>query len=125
MKENQISSIIIGKSIEIHRILGPGLLESVYQECLFYELINSGLMVEKEKSMPITYKEIELNRGYRLDLLVENKVLVEIKSVDYIYDVHIAQILTYMKLGGYKLGLLINFNESLLKEGINRYVNKL
>ena len=125
MTENQISGIIIGKAIEVHKALGPGLLESAYQECLFYELLTEGLYVEKEKPMPVIYKDIELDHGYRIDLLVENKVVIEIKTVDTLIDVHTAQILTYLKLGNYKLGLLINFNVTLLKEGIKRYVNKL
>lgn len=125
MTENQISGIVIGKAIEVHRALGPGLLESAYQECLYHELINEGLDVEKEKPMPIIYKDIKLDHGYRIDLLVENKVVIEIKTVDTLIDVHMAQILTYMKLGGYKLGLLINFNVPLLKDGIKRFVNKL
>ena len=125
MDENQISKIIIGKAIEVHRALGPGLLESAYQECLYYELTTEGLSVEKEKPMPIVYKDIRLDHGYRIDLLVEDKVVIELKSVDRLIDVHTAQILTYLKLGDYKLGLLINFNVGLLKEGINRYVNNL
>ncbi len=125
MTENQISGIIIGKAIEVHKALGPGLLESAYQECLFYELLTEGLYVEKEKPMPVIYKDIELDHGYRIDLLVENKVVIEIKTVDTLIDVHTAQILTYLKLGNYKLGLLINFNVTLLKDGIKRYVNKL
>ncbi len=125
MTENQISGIVIGKAIEVHKALGPGLLESAYQECLFYELINEGLYIEKEKPMPIVYKDIKLDHGYRLDLLVENKVVVEIKTVDTLLDVHTAQILTYLKPGDFKLGLLINFNVFLLKDGIKRYVNKL
>ena len=125
MTENEISNIIIGKAIEVHKILGPGLLESANQECIYYELIKEGLNVAKEKPMPIEYKEVRLDHGYRLDLLVENKVVVEIKTVDAIIDVHEAQILTYLKLGGYKLGILINFNVSLLKNGIRRFVNNL
>jgi len=125
MQENELSQLIIGKAIEIHKILGPGLLESVYQECLLYELKSIGLNVEKEKPMPIVYKDIRLDHGYRIDLLVENKVVIEIKSVDSFIDVHEAQILTYLKLGNYKLGLLMNFNTSLLKNGIRRYVNNL
>ncbi|MBT4728296.1 MAG: GxxExxY protein, partial [Bacteroidetes bacterium] len=100
MVENEISKLIIGKSIEIHRSLGPGLLESAYQECLFYELVTEGLKVEKEKPMPIVYKEVKLDHGYRLDLLVENKVVIEIKSIESFTDVHTAQVLTYLKLGG-------------------------
>ena len=109
----------------MHKALGPGLLESAYQECLFYELINEGLKVVKEKPMPIKYKEVKLDHGYRLDLLVEDKVVIETKTVDAIMDVHEAQILTYIKLGNYKLGLLINFNVTLLKNGIKRFVNNL
>ncbi|MBT5990888.1 MAG: GxxExxY protein, partial [Bacteroidetes bacterium] len=92
MVENEISKLIIGKSIEIHRSLGPGLLESAYQECLFYELVTEGLKVEKEKPMPIVYKEVKLDHGYRLDLLVENKVVIEIKSIESFTDVHTAQV---------------------------------
>lgn len=125
MMENDISKITIGKAIEIHRTLGPGLLESAYRECLCYELMKEGYKVEKEKPMPIIYKDIKLDHGYRIDLLVENKVVIELKTVDALIDVHEAQILTYLKLGGYKLGLLINFNVSLLKNGIKRFVNNL
>jgi GxxExxY protein len=125
MKENELSEIIIGKALEVHRILGPGLLESAYQECLYYELVNDGFDVVKEKSMPIKYKNISIDHGYRIDLLVENKVVIELKTVDELIDVHTAQILTYLKLGGYKLGLLINFKTKLLKNGIRRYVNNL
>ena len=125
MTENEISGIIIGKAIEVHKALGPGLLESAYQECLYFELINSGLKVAKEVPMPIVYKEVKLNHGYRIDLLVENKVVIEIKTVDAFTDVHEAQILTYLRLGNYKLGLLINFNVSVLKHGLKRYVNNL
>ncbi|MDP2069376.1 MAG: GxxExxY protein [Lutibacter sp.] len=122
MTENEIASIIIGKAIDVHRELGPGLLESTYQECLFYELKNNNLMVAKELALPIIYKDIKLDHGYRIDLLVENKVVIEIKTVEFLNDVHTAQILTYMKLGNYKLGLLLNFNVKLLKEGIKRYI---
>lgn len=122
MTENEISKIIIGKAIEVHKELGPGLLESAYQECLYYELTNLELKVKKEKSLPITYKEIKLDHGYRIDLLVENKVVIELKTVEYLTDVHTAQILTYMKLGDYKLGLLLNFQVKLLKQGIKRFI---
>ena len=125
MTENEISKIIIGRAIEVHKLLGPGLLESAYSECLLYELLNSGLIVEKEKPMPIIYKEIKLDHGYRMDLLVENKVVIEIKTLDAVLPVHEAQILTYLRLGNYKLGLLINFNVALLKDGIRRFVNNL
>ncbi|HEY9169893.1 MAG TPA: GxxExxY protein [Lutibacter sp.] len=122
MTENEIASVIIGKAIAVHRELGPGLLESTYQECLFYELKNDNLKVEKEIALPIIFKDIKLNHGYRIDLLVENKVVIELKTVEFLNDVHTAQILTSMKLGNYKLGLLLNFNVKLLKEGIKRFV---
>ncbi|MFN8256465.1 MAG: GxxExxY protein [Bacteroidales bacterium] len=122
MDENTITEKIIGSAIEIHRQLGPGLLESAYRECLFYELNQAGLYVEKEKALPIIYKEVKLDHGYRLDLLVENKVVVELKTVEAFTDVHSAQVLTYLKLGNYKLGLLINFQVALLKHGIKRFI---
>lgn len=109
-------------SYHIHSALGPGLLESAYQECLFYELMQSGLFVEKQKPMPLIYKEVKLEVGYRIDLLVEHKVVVEIKSVEALADVHLAQILTYMKLSGCKLGLLANFNVKHLKDGLKRVI---
>jgi len=123
MTENEISNKIIGLAIKVHQSLGPGLLESSYKECLYYKLRKSGLSVEKEKPMPLIFEEVKLECGYRIDLLVEKKVVIEIKSVESLNDVHLAQTLTYMKLGGYKLGLLINFNVYLLKNGIRRVVN--
>ncbi len=123
METNEITKIIIGKAIEVHRALGPGLLESAYQECLLYELRQEGLHVEKEKALPIVYKEVKLDHGYRIDLLVENRVVVELKHVESLTEVHEAQILTYLKLGGYEVGLLINFNVKLLKSGLKRYIN--
>jgi len=125
MKENEISGEIIRLAIEIHKELGPGLLESAYKECLFYKIKNAGHKVEKEKAMPLVFKDVKLDCGYRIDLLVENKVVIEIKSVETINDVHFAQTLTYLKLGGYKLGLLINFNVFLLKNGVKRIVNNI
>ena len=125
MHENEIATIIVGASIKVHKKLGPGLLESAYQKCLHYELLKKGLVVEKEVYVPIVYENIELDHGYRIDLLVENKIVIELKTVDSIIDVHEAQILTYLKLGGYKLGLLLNFYVKLLKYGIKRYVNNL
>jgi GxxExxY protein len=125
MTENEISNKIIGFAIEVHQNLGPGLLESAYKECLYYKLTKAGLFVEKEKSMPLIFEEVKLDCGYRIDLLVEKNVVIEIKSVEAVADVHMAQTLTYMKLGNFKLGLLINFNVSLLKDGIKRIVNKL
>ncbi len=123
MTENEISKIIIGYAIEVHKQLVPGLLESAYQECLFYELKHAGLKVQKEKPMPIVYKEVKLDHGYRIDLLVEDKVVVELKTVEFLNDVHLAQVLTYLKLGNYKLGLLLNFQVTLLKNGIKRIIN--
>jgi len=123
MIENEISKLIIGKAIEIHKTLGPGLLESAYQECLFSELTKNNLAVVREKPMPIIYKDLKLDHGYRIDLLVENKVVIEVKSVDSLLDVHTAQILTYLRLGGYRLGLIINFKVALLKNGIRRIIN--
>ena len=121
--ENELSSIIIGCAIEVHKQLGPGLLESAYQECLYYELVKAGVDVEKEKALPIVYKEIKLNHGYRIDLLVNKKVVIEIKTVEYFTDVHTAQVITYFKLGGYRLGLLLNFHVTTLKNGIKRIIN--
>ncbi len=123
MIENELSKIIIGCAIEVHKQLGPGLLESAYQECLYYELKKAGLKVQKEKPMPIVYKEVKLDHGYRIDLLVEEKVVVEIKTVDAFNDVHTAQVLTYLRLGKYKLGLLLNFQTTVLKNGMKRVIN--
>jgi GxxExxY protein len=125
MTENEIANKILGASIYVHRALGPGLLEKAYQECLFYKLGQSGLWVEKEKPMPLTFEEIKLECGFRLDLLVENKVVIELKSVEVLNEVHLAQTLTYLRLGNFKLGLLINFNVAILKDGIRRVVNQL
>ncbi len=125
MKENDIAHKIIGAAIEVHKALGPGLLEKAYQECLFYKLQQIGLIAVKEKPMPLIFEEVKLECGYRIDILVENKVVIEIKSVEALNDVHLAQTLTYMKLGNYKLGLLINFNVTTLKQGIRRVVNNL
>lgn len=118
-----ISYTVIGLAIEVHRQLGPGLLESAYQECLFYEIKKAGLKVEKEITLPIIYKEIRLDHGYRIDLLVEDKLVVEIKTVENYTSVHFAQILTYLKLGNYPLGLLINYNSKILKNNIKRFIN--
>jgi GxxExxY protein len=123
MTENEISGKVIGLAISVHSVLGPGLLESAYQECLYYKLRESGLYVEKEKPMPLVFEGVHLECGYRIDLLVENKLVIEVKSVEALSDVHLAQTLTYMKLGGYKLGLLMNFNVTRLKNGIKRVIN--
>ena len=122
MIENGISNDVIGCSINIHKLFGPGLLESAYKEFLCYDLREMGYCVEKEKPMPVIYKEVKLDLGYRMDLVVEDMVVLEIKRVEKISDVHIAQLLTYMKLGEYKLGLIINFQTKLLKDGIKRLI---
>ena len=122
MTENEISKIILDCAFKVHTALGPGLLESAYQECLAYEIIKKGLKVEKEKPLPLVYEEVKLNCGYRIDLLIENKVVVELKVVEAFRDVHIAQTLTYMKLSGCKLGLLLNFYTKSLKNGIKRLI---
>lgn len=121
--DNYLTDIIIGSAIEVHRTLGPGLLESAYQECLLFELRSKGLKVEKEKPLPIIYKDIKLDHGYRIDLLVEDKVVIEIKTVECFTEVHSAQVLTYLKLGNYPLGLLFNFHTLLLKNGLKRFIN--
>jgi len=118
---NQLTKTIIGSAIEVHKILGPGLLESAYEECLAYEISNQGLIVEKQIPVPVTFKNIQLACGYRIDLLVENCVVIELKSIDELAPVHEAQILTYMKFANKKIGLLINFNVALLKDGIRRF----
>lgn len=123
MTENEIAHKIIGIAIEVHSALGPGLLESAYKECMYYKIDKSGFFVEKEKPMPLFFEEVKLECGYRIDLVVENKLVIEIKSVDALNNVHLAQILTYLKLGNYKLGLLINFNVVKLKDGIKRVIN--
>ncbi|UUV20956.1 GxxExxY protein [Paenimyroides aestuarii] len=123
MIENELSNKVIGFAIDVHKALGPGLLESAYKECLFYKIKQEGIKVEKEKAMPLVFENVKLECGYRMDLLVENKLVIEIKSVDALNDVHLAQTLTYMKLGNFKLGLLINFNVVLLKHGLKRVIN--
>jgi GxxExxY protein len=125
MTENEITNQIINASIEVYKTLGPGLLESVYHECLYHELVHRGLNVEKEKNLPIVFKEVKLNAGYRIDLLVNHTIIVELKSVETINDLHVAQTLTYLKLSNLKLALLINFNVPLLKNGIRRIANNL
>jgi GxxExxY protein len=122
MEFDLLSKEIIGSAIEVHRVLGPGLLESSYEECLLYELKKKGFQVERQKPIPIKYKEIILDCGYRLDLLVDNKVIIELKSIDGFTHVHEAQILTYMRFSNIKIGLLINFNVTVLKNGLKRFV---
>ena len=120
---NDLTGAIIGAAIEVHRCLGPGLLESAYETCLAYELQAKGLRVERQKPLPITYKDVHLDHGYRIDLLVEDEVVVEIKSVDALLPIHQAQVLSYLRFSGCKIGLLLNFNVTLLKkDGIRRLV---
>ncbi|MGI8893702.1 MAG: GxxExxY protein [Bacteroidia bacterium] len=125
MEENMLSNKIIGCAIKVHTDLGPGLLESTYKECLFYELNKNGMYTLKEVALPLVYEEVKLEIGYRIDLLVMEKVIIEIKAVDALNDVHLAQVLTYLKLSKCKLGLLMNFNVSRIKDGIKRIVNNL
>lgn len=123
MHENEISQMVFDAGLKVHRNLGPGLLESAYEECLYYELLKTGLYIEKQKAMPLIYEEVKMDVGYRLDFLIESKVVVEIKSVETLNDVHLAQVLTYLKLSKCKLGLLINFNVNLFKIGYRRILN--
>ena len=125
MNENELSKIIVNACYKIHTKLGPGLLESVYEAILYFELTKLGLIVERQKPIPVVWEEIHLDIGFRLDLIVENKVIIEIKSVQQISNVHLKQLLTYLKITDLKLGLLVNFNEALIKDGIKRVVNKL
>ncbi len=125
MTENGLSKVIFDAALKIHQVSGLGLLESAYEECLHYELVQAGLLVEKQKPLPLVYEAIKLEAGYRVDLMVEKKVIIEVKAVEAITDVHLAQVLTYLKLSGCKLGLLINFNVTLLKNGIRRIANQL
>jgi len=125
MTENEIASIIVNTAYEIHVKLGPGLLESVYEEILSYELEKQGLNVKKQMAIPVIWDDLKMELGFRADLIIENKVIVELKSVEAIAPVHPKQLLTYLKITGLKLGLLINFNEKLIKDGITRIVNKL
>lgn len=122
MEINKLTEIIIGCCIEVHKNLGPGLLESAYEECLAYELKKVNLNIERQKAVPVIYKEIKLECGYRIDILVERQVVLELKTVDEFNPVHEAQILTYLKFTGKKIGLLINFNVTLMKRGIRRYI---
>lgn len=123
--ENGLSKIIVDCAVKVHKALGPGLLESAYEECLFYELGKTVLMVERQKPLPLVYEDVIMDIGYRVDLFINRKVIIEIKAVEGLTDVHMAQLLTYLKLSGSKLGLLINFNVALIKNGIKRVVNNL
>lgn len=123
MSENEIANIVFESALKVHKRLGPGLLESAYEECLFYELKKTNLKVEKQKALPLIYDEVRLDIGYRLDLVIEDKFIVEIKAVESLNDIHLAQILTYLKLSECKLGMLINFNVTLLKNGVKSVIN--
>ncbi|SDD75076.1 GxxExxY protein [Niabella drilacis] len=125
MTENELSRIVFNAALKVHQHLGPGLLESAYEACLFYELCKSGLFIRKQDALPLIYEEIKLDAGYRVDLLIENKLIVEVKAVESLNDIHLAQVLTYLKLSGCKLGMLINFNVTLIKNGIKRIANHL
>ena len=120
---NKITETIISAAITVHRTLGPGLLESAYEACMVYELAHTGLKVEQQKPLPIVYQEVKLECGYRLDLMIANEVIVEIKSIEKLLPIHQAQLLSYLKLSGCKVGLLINFNVKVLKDGVKRVVN--
>lgn len=121
--EEEISKIVFECALKVHKVLGPGLLENAYEECLFYELKKTNLKVEKQKPLPLIYEEVKLEIGYRIDIIIENKFIVEVKSVEALNDVHLAQLLTYLKLTDCKLGLIINFNVKLLKDGVRRVIN--
>ncbi|NUQ25845.1 MAG: GxxExxY protein [Saprospiraceae bacterium] len=122
MKNNELTQVIIGCAMKVHSILGPGLLESAYEACLFYELMQAGLTVQKQKAIPLIYKGVEQDIGYRIDFLVEESIVLELKAVDELNPIHTAQVLTYLKLTGCELGLLINFNVLSLKNGIKRVI---
>jgi len=123
MQDSELTGTVIGLAMEVHTALGPGLLESAYRETLHYKMQKEGLRVEKEKPIPLVFEEVKLECGYRIDLLVENKLVIEVKSVEALNDVHLAQTLTYLKLGKFNLGLLMNFNVTHLRNGIKRVVN--
>ena len=125
MTENEISKVIVNTAYQIHNQLGPGLLESVYEEIMYFEFTKLGLQVNRQKAIPVIWNEIKMEIGFRADLVVENKVIIELKSVEKIAPVHPKQLLTYIKLSNIKLGILINFNEPLIKDGITRIVNRL
>ena len=122
MNIEELFKKVLDCAFQVHTALGPGLLESAYEECLCYELIQNGLEVEKQKVLPLVYKEVKLDAGYRIDLFVENSIIIEVKAVDSLADIHLAQILTYLKLSNCKLGLLVNFNVRHLKDGIKRVI---
>lgn len=123
MEDNDLTSRIIDAAIKVHKALGPGLLESAYKECHYYEMIKNGLFVEKEKPLPLIYEGVKLDCGYRIDLLVESRIIIETKAVEALNDIHMAQILTYLRINKTRIGLLLNFNVLKMKDGIKRVVN--
>lgn len=123
ISENYISRLVYEAGYKVHKALGPGLLESAYEECLFYELNKHDILVERQKPMPLVYEEVKLDVGYRLDFLIENKFVLEIKSIESLNDIHLAQILTYLRLSNCKLGMLMNFNTLQFKNGVKRVIN--
>ena len=125
MSENELATIVIGEAIYVHQMLGPGLLESVYENCLAWRLIQRQLMVERQKPIPLVFEGVRMDCGFRCDMIVERILLIDVKAVDAIIDIHKAQVLTYLKMTNIKLGLLVNFNTVLLKDGLKRIVNNL
>ena len=125
MRVNEVTAAVIGAAIEVHRELGPGLLESTYEACLLHELIERGFSVERQKRLPVRYRGVRIDCGYRIDLLVEGQVIVELKAVPRVMAVHAAQMLTYLKLSGLHVGLLLNFHTLRMKDGVHRYVHQL
>lgn len=125
MSENELSRIVFDLGLKIHRKLGAGLFESVYEECLYYELKKAGFQVEKQKFLPIIYEELRIENAFRLDIIIENKLILEIKTIDFINDVFKAQLLTYLKMTSCKLGLILNFRTAVFKDGVKRVVNGL
>jgi GxxExxY protein len=125
MTENELATLAIGQAIDIHKAIGPGLLEKVYAECLYYRLMKLGLVVDKERPIQVVFEEVKMDCGYRADLLLENKLVIEVKSIEAIADIHVARTLTYLKFTNCKLGLIINFNVTILKNGIRRIAYNL
>ena len=125
MIENEVTETFIGCALRVHRKLGPGLLESVYEECVAYEMVKIGLYFERQKALPVVYETIKLEAGYRVDFIIEHKVIIELKAVEALNEVHLAQLMTYLRLTDCRLGLLMNFNVTLLRQGIRRVANNL
>ena len=123
MTENELSKVVFESGLKVHKTLGPGLLESAYEECLYYELAKTGLQIQKQVALPLVYEEVKLEAGYRVDIFVEKKLIIEVKSVETLNNIHLAQVLTYLMLSGCKLGLLINLNTTLFKDGVKRIIN--